>query len=116
MGTATASDSGGTRLRFRMVGLLTCRLPHPHCLLSRSIRIARYCKMRSMPMARFNLNEINRRRMRCWEPLRVRSDDLQRPDRPGIAPEFPVALGVLKLEGHHALYSKAFLTNRKGVP
>jgi hypothetical protein len=39
--------------------------------------------------------------------LGLLSDDLQRPDRPGIAPEFPVALEALKLGGHHALFSMA---------
>jgi hypothetical protein len=39
--------------------------------------------------------------------LGLLSDDLQRPDRPGIAPEFPVGLEALKLGGHHALFSMA---------
>jgi hypothetical protein len=39
--------------------------------------------------------------------LGLLSDDLQRPDRLGIAPKFPVALEVLKLGGHHALFSMA---------
>jgi len=41
-------------------------------------------------MALFNLKN-NRRRVCCCE-IHSRTDDLQRPDRPGISPEFPVAL------------------------
>jgi hypothetical protein len=37
---------------------------------------------------------------------------IQRPDRPGIAPEFPVALEALKLGGHHALFSMAITTEQ----
>jgi hypothetical protein len=45
--------------------------------------------------------------------LGLLSDDLQRPDRPGIAPEFPVALEALKLGGHHALFSMAITIEQR---
>jgi len=45
--------------------------------------------------------------------LGLLSDDLQRPDRPGIAPEFPVVLEALKLGGHHALFSMAITTEQR---
>jgi hypothetical protein len=40
MFTEAALDTEGKWLRFRMVGLLTCRLPYPRCLLStRAVRL-----------------------------------------------------------------------------
>jgi hypothetical protein len=96
--TAGASITGGYGLRFRKVGLLTCRHPSPRCLLGIPTRhsISRVEVQWQTSFGKLILEGGNVgaaqgffERILGEDPWSF-TDDLQRPDRPGVSPEFPV--------------------------
>ena len=87
--TAGAPISGGYGLRFRKVGLLTHRHPLPRCLLGIPTRhsILRVEVQWQTSFAKLILEGGS---VRDGLETQTFTDDLQRPDRPGFSPEFPV--------------------------